>query len=53
MEGNEDDLQLSGLGDWVRSVTCYALGTGEERLGWGNEQFCCERGKFEASMGLV
>lgn len=53
MEGNEDGLQLPGLGDWVKSVTLYALGTGEEGLGWGNAQFCCEHGKFEASMGLV
>lgn len=52
MEGNEDDLQLFGLGDWVKSVTPYALGTGEG-LGWVNAQFCCERGKFKASMGLV
>lgn len=52
VEGNEDDLQVPGLGDCLKSLTLYALGTGEGS-GWGNVQFCHELGKFEASTGLV
>ena len=53
MEGDENDPQLPGLDNWLKGGTLCALGTGDEGSGWGNVQYFCELGKFEASMGLA